>query len=161
MRIVQVGYIQDDDVRIYIQDTIHEQLLAFAKEDITHERGTFLIGNNVNEGGSLSTYITGFIEARYTEATATSLTFTHETWNYVHRELAANYPNKKIIGWQHTHPGLGVFLSSYDLFIHENYFDLPFLVAYVIDPVRNKEGFFQWKNGGIEQLKGYYICLSN
>ena len=96
MRIVQVGYIQDDDVRIYIQDTIHEQLLAFAKEDITHERGTFLIGNNANEGGTLSTYITGFIEARYTEATATSLTFTHETWNYVHRELAANYPNKKI-----------------------------------------------------------------
>lgn len=34
---------------------------------------------------------------------------------------------------------------------------MPFQVAYVIDPVQNQRGFFQWKNGRIEKLKGYYI----
>ena len=43
------------------------------------------------------------------------------------------------------------------MFIQENFFNLPFQVAYVIDPIQNLRGFFQWKNGRIEKLKGYYI----
>ena len=43
------------------------------------------------------------------------------------------------------------------MFIQENFFNLPFQIAYVIDPVQNIRGFFQWKNGRIEKLKGYYI----
>lgn len=34
---------------------------------------------------------------------------------------------------------------------------MPFQVAYVIDPIQNIRGFFQWKNGKIEKLKGFYI----
>ena len=34
---------------------------------------------------------------------------------------------------------------------------MPFQVAYVIDPIQNIRGFFQWKNDKIEKLKGYYI----
>lgn len=48
-------------------------------------------------------------------------------------------------------------MSNYDLFIQENFFNLPFQVAYVIDPIQDIRGFFQWKNGKIEKLKGYYI----
>jgi len=43
------------------------------------------------------------------------------------------------------------------MFIQENFFNLPFQVAYVIDPVQNLRGFFQWKNGKVEKLRGYYI----
>ena len=99
----------------------------------------------------------GYIEARYTDASASTLTFTHETWDYVYQEQSVKYPEKKIVGWQHTHPSYGIFLSNYDLFIQENFFNLPFQVAYVIDPVQKIRGFFQWKNGKIEKLKGFYI----
>ena len=157
MKTAQVGHVHDDDIKIYIGEDIHHDLLAFAQEDLKHERGSFLVGAHCNEGVMPCISITGFIEAKYAKATATSLTFTHDTWNYVHRELATRFPDKRIIGWQHTHPGLGVFLSSYDLFIHENYFDLPFLVAYVIDPIRGQEGFFQWKDGAIERVHGFYV----
>lgn len=34
---------------------------------------------------------------------------------------------------------------------------MPFQVAYVIDPIQNIRGFFQWKNGKIEKLKGFYV----
>ena len=70
------------------------------------------------------------------------------------------YPDKKLVGWQHTHPNYGIFLSSYDLFIQEHTFCFPFQVAYVIDPVRKRRGFFAWENGKIDQLnplKGFYI----
>ena len=34
---------------------------------------------------------------------------------------------------------------------------MPFQVAYVIDPIQNLRGFFQWKKGKIEKLRGFYI----
>ena len=101
--------------------------------------------------------ISNYIEAKYTDASASTLTFTHKTWDYVHKTHDSKYKDKKIVGWQHTHPGYGIFLSNYDLFIHENFFNLPFQIAYVIDPVQNIRGFFQWKNDKIEKLKGFYI----
>ena len=38
------------------------------------------------------------------------------------REIEANFPTESLVGWQHTHPGFGIFLSGYDLFIHRNFF---------------------------------------
>ena len=38
------------------------------------------------------------------------------------KKVKAEYPDKKIVGWQHTHPGYGIFLSSYDIFIQENFY---------------------------------------
>ena len=34
---------------------------------------------------------------------------------------------------------------------------MEFQVAYVIDPIQHHRGFFQWKNGKVERLKGYFI----
>ncbi len=34
----------------------------------------------------------------------------------------ANSPNIDIVGWYHTHPSFGIFLSHHDLFIHQNFF---------------------------------------
>ena len=62
-----------------------------------------------------------------------------------------------MLGWQHTHPNYGIFLSNYDMFIQENFFNMPFQVAYVVDPIQNIRGLFQWKNGKVEELKGFYI----
>ena len=43
------------------------------------------------------------------------------------------------------------------MFIQENFFDLPFQIAYVIDPIRKIRGFYQWKNAAVEKLGGYFI----
>lgn len=151
------GEIERDDVKVYIKQEVYQALEKYALADVEHERGTILLGEHCEELGSTHVIISNYIEARYTDASASTLTFTHETWDYVHQEQSAKYPDKKIVGWQHTHPSYGIFLSNYDLFIQENFFDLPFQVAYVIDPVQQIRGFFQWKNGKIEKLKGFYI----
>ena len=155
--IMTLGEIENDDVKVYIKQDVYQALEKFALADIRHERGTILLGDYYEVMGSVHVVISNYIEARYTDASASTLTFTHETWEYVHQEHDAKYSEKKIIGWQHTHPGYGIFLSNYDLFIQENFFNLTFQVAYVIDPIQNIRGFFQWKREKIEKLKGFYI----
>ncbi len=157
MNFITFGEIEHDDVKVYIKQDVYKALEKYALADTEHERGTIILGDYYEELGKLHVIISNYIEARYTDASASTLTFTHETWDYVYKQQAEKYPDKKIVGWQHTHPSYGIFLSNYDLFIQENFFNLPFQVAYVIDPVQNIRGFFQWKNGKIEKLKGYYI----
>lgn len=157
MNSLTFGDIENDDVKVYIKQDVYKALEKYALADTTQERGTIILGDYCEEFGKKHVIISNYIEAKYTEASASTLTFTHETWDYVHKKQDELYPDKKIVGWQHTHPNYGVFLSNYDLFIHENFFNLPFQVAYVIDPIQNIRGFFQWKNGKIEKLKGFYI----
>lgn len=157
MNFLSFGEIENDDVKVYIKQDVYKALEKYALADVDHERGTIIIGDYCEELGKTHVIISNYIEAKYTDASASTLTFTHETWDYVHKQHDQLYPEKKIVGWQHTHPNYGVFLSNYDLFIQENFFNMPFQVAYVIDPIQNIRGFFQWKNGKIEKLKGFYV----
>ena len=157
MNFLRFGEVQNDDVKVYIKQDVYKALEKLAASDTSKELGSILLGQYCQEHGKTHVIISKHIEAKYTDASAATLTFTHETWEYIHAEHEKKYPDLKIIGWQHTHPNYGIFLSNYDMFIQENFFNLPFQVAYVIDPVQNLRGFFQWKNDRIEKLKGYYI----
>lgn len=152
-----LGEIESDDVEVYIKQDVYTALEKLAASDTSKELGSIILGEYCQEHGKIQVIISQYIEAKYADASESTLTFTHETWEYVYAEHEKRYPDKKIIGWQHTHPNYGIFLSHYDMFIQENFFNLPFHVAYVIDPIQNLRGFFQWKNGRIEKLKGYYI----
>ncbi|MCR4593440.1 MAG: metal-dependent protease of the PAD1/JAB1 superfamily, partial [Clostridiales bacterium] len=157
MNILLIGEVENDDLKVYIKQDVYKALEKYALEDTEHERGTIILGEYCEELGKKHVVISNYIEAKYTDASASTLTFTHETWEYVHKVHDSDYPDTKIVGWQHTHPGYGIFLSNYDMFIQENFFNLPFQVAYVIDPKQGIRGFFQWKNGKVEKLKGFYI----
>jgi hypothetical protein len=111
--------------------------------------------------GKENTIIEGFIEAKYNTATPTTLTFTHETWEYFHAEIDKKYKDKKIVGWIHTHPNFGIFLSENDRFIQQNFFTDSNQVAYVVDPIQNDEGFFFWINDKLERCPGFYLFDKN
>ena len=157
LNFLNIDEIENDDVKVYIHQDVYKEMEKYASSDTAHELGTIMIGEYSEDMGKMHVVISDFIYAKYTDASASTLTFTHETWDYVHKEHDEKYPDKKIVGWQHTHPGYGIFLSNYDMFIQENFFNLKFQVAYVIDPVQHLRGFFQWKNGKVEKLKGFYI----
>lgn len=42
-----------------------------------------------------------------------------------------NPPGKRIVGWYHSHPRFGIFLSAHDIAIQTVYFGQPWQVAYV------------------------------
>ena len=82
------------------------------------------------------------------------VTFTQDTWEHIYQIKDRQYPDSKIVGWYHSHPGFGVFLSEHDLFIHENFFSSPQQIAWVYDPHTDEEGCFGWISGKIEKLSG-------
>ena len=102
-------------------------------------------------------WITQSLEAKHYANTQASFTYTHDTWEEITRQRDERYPDSDIVGWYHTHPSFGIFLSHHDLFIHQNFFSRPLQVAYVIDPINQTGGFFEWRDGRMEQVTGYYL----
>lgn len=155
--IMLVGEHVEENKNIYISQPTYKAIHRFTHNKTTNESGGVLIGSIIEEFNKTNIVISGFIEAKYTEATPTTLTFTHETWEYVHGVIDKKYPDIKILGWIHTHPDFGIFLSEYDMFIQQNFFSEEYQIAYVVDPIQEIEGFYFWINGNIERCKGFYI----
>ena len=91
-----------------------------------------------------------------------SLTFTPQAWRSMIDVSQSNFSSLRILGWYHSHPGFGVFLSSMDLFIHDHFFSKLWHIALVLDPRKRQAGFFarhqnklllnglQWLEGGMQ-----------
>ena len=155
--ILPIGERVEENKNIYIYQAVYKQIHKFTKNKTTNESGGMLVGTVIEEFGKSNIIISGFVEAKYCEATPTTLKFTHETWDYVHKEIEKHHNGKKSVGWIHTHPDFGIFLSEYDKFIHQNFFSEDYQVAYVVDPIQKIEGFYFWINGNLEKCKGFYI----
>jgi len=87
-------------------------------------------------------------------AAQTKLTFTHETWNDVLDALPTEYAGQRIVGWYHSHPGFGCFLSEYDIFIQENFFSAPGQHALVVDPLAGRWARFVAHGGASTEVGG-------
>jgi proteasome lid subunit RPN8/RPN11 len=122
---------------------------VFANAD--REVGGVLVGR-MPADGSLP-LITGAIPAISADERRATLTFTQDAWAHVHRVLDSDFPaDEQIVGWYHSHPGFGIFLSGHDLFIHENFFGAPSQIAVVVDPWARSEGAFRWQAGELAAL---------
>jgi|HubBroStandDraft_5_1064220.scaffolds.fasta_scaffold03769_6 proteasome lid subunit RPN8/RPN11 len=80
------------------------------------------------------------------------VTFTQDTWEHIYKIKDRDFPDERIVGWYHSHPGFGVFLSDHDTFIHKNFFSSQTQVAWVYDPHSDEEGCFGWRNGRLERV---------
>lgn len=107
-----------------------------------HEVGGVLVGRL---GGGSIPAVTGFIPALEAEGRRASVTFTHEAWATIYATLEERFTDEEIVGWYHSHPGFGIFLSSLDTFIHRNFFSDRRQIAYVVDPQAGTEGVFVWQ----------------
>jgi proteasome lid subunit RPN8/RPN11 len=117
------------------------------------EQGGALVGEVDEASGSV--HISAAIPARLAVGTASSLTFTHDSWDEINDSLSRNFPKLRIVGWYHSHPDFGIFLSAYDTFIQQNFFSATWQVAYVIDPIRKQAGMFGWENGSIVSIPNW------
>lgn len=155
--ILSVGEHVEENKNIYISQNVYKEIRKFAQNKTVNESGGMLVGTVIEAFGKTNIIISGFVQAKHCEATPTTLTFTHSTWEYVHSQIEKKHEGKKIVGWIHTHPNFGIFLSEYDKFIHQNFFNEDYQIAYVVDPIQNIEGFYFWINGNLERCKGFYV----
>ena len=137
---------------VMMDASVQEWCDAYARSETDRERGGILFGQVTHVDGVPRVSVEAVVEAVGAEERRASITFTHQTWEHVNAVREAQYPQLRMVGWFHTHPGYGVFLSGFDLFIHRNFFNLPWQIAYVVDPLRGDAGFFVWQNGEITRL---------
>lgn len=122
----------------------------------THvEKGGVLVGDVDESTGQVT--IVAAVPANQAVSAPASLTFTHEAWDEVNDVLARDYPDQRMVGWYHSHPRFGIFLSEYDTFIQANFFSMPWQLAYVVDPVLGKAGFFGWENDQLVRLQDWTV----
>ena len=151
-----IGTVYDDAPTLYVFEDVLAEMLDYAEADRTREQGGFLLGG-LHEHRGPYVEVRGFLPAARADSSATSVTFTHETWADMTRRVDEYFPDERVVGWMHTHPRLGVFLSSYDLFIHRHFFSQPWQIALVIDPCSEELGFFQWRRGEITGCG--FVCV--
>ena len=145
------------DFRIEVALKAYENICFHAQENYNVEICGVLIGEVYKDTDGPYLEILDSIRGEYADNKMGEVTFTQETWSYINAIKDEKYPDKKIVGWYHSHPRFGVFLSQQDTFIHKNFFNEPWQVAYVIDPHSNEEGFFIWHNGGTVKLEYFWL----
>ena len=141
-------HVLNDAVDILLDEKPFRAMQTHAVSSMRREVAGILIGPQPEKqpNGRYIVRVADSIIAKHTRMSGASVTYTPESWRYVNDKLAELYPagDMVIIGWYHTHPGFGIFLSGMDLFIHENFFTQPWHIAYVLDPVARRSGFFCW-----------------
>jgi proteasome lid subunit RPN8/RPN11 len=147
----------EHELRVVLAEDAFDRAVARGAADLTREIGGVLVGELLRDAGGPYLHVTATIDALHAEEKGAELTFTHATWEHIHGEMDRQHENKKLVGWYHTHPGFGVFLSDRDQFIHRSFFDLPFQVAFVYDPKSREHGMFAWRDGEAARLRRYWI----
>lgn len=126
-----------------VLDNIHDHGKGYPEVEVCG----VLVGNIYQDGIAPYAYVEACIRGNDALTKQTQVTITSETWSRIHETLEKEHPDKRIIGWYHTHPGFGIFLSGMDLFIQDSFFNAPWQVAFVYDPLGGDEGVFVWRAG--------------
>jgi proteasome lid subunit RPN8/RPN11 len=134
--------------RVEFASEVLQQIRQHARTSMDAEICGVLIGSAA--GGV--TRIAARIPGEGASQGGAHVTFTQDAWEHIYKIKDAEYPSDSIVGWYHSHPGFGIFLSEYDLFIHENFFNAAHQVAWVFDPHSDEEGCFGWIGKKIEPL---------
>ncbi len=150
----------DPVVSVYVTRTAYIRVCVHAC-DADVEVGGVLIGQwymDQATGGQF-VVVKYALPARFTRQGSVYLTFTQDTLVDIHDQIENRFPGERIVGWFHTHPRMGIFLSHYDTFLHNNFFPEPWQVALVVEPFSSVAGFFiRQADGALDPTRyfGFY-----
>lgn len=120
------------------------------------EIGGFLIGKFIKENDLYNITLDRFVDIESEDYGVYQISFGPKAWSKLESEMDKFDPEiYELIGWFHTHPGHGLFLSLPDQNIHNNFFKFPFQIAMEIDNVKKNSsgsydlGMFCVKKNGI------------
>lgn len=143
--------------RLHMSPEVHRGIAAHAKADASVEICGVLVGQWGQDDLGPFAQVTDYIRCDNAASKLAEVTFTHESWAQINHEMDTRYADKRIVGWYHSHPDFGIFLSDRDCFIHEHFFSGAGQVAYVVDPVRDLEGVFSWQKGKPTPMPHFWV----
>lgn len=131
---------------VYVDHGVLQGIIYHCKGYVPLEAIGFLTGSVYTWDRHVYAIVTGHIEGR-SKSTRVHVEFEKGAMGEVITQLRKNYTGSIIVGWYHSHPGYGCFLSSVDLTTHSSCFTEPFHVALVVDPVREDVMFYKSNDG--------------
>lgn len=79
-----------------------------------------------------------FVPSEECQTSGVSLAMGTEVWDKAREYLG----DRIVVGWYHSHPNLGAFFSGTDRRTQRHFFNRPYSVGLVVDPVRGEEAWF-------------------
>jgi COP9 signalosome complex subunit 5 len=123
---------------VSISSTAIEKIKEHAGKNPDKEVIGLLIGRMEGNTLIIEDTVTGEIVSEKTKAILTP-----ETIAKIADEIVSGKIKGSIIGWYHSHPGFGVFMSEIDIKTQMKMQQFsPYIVALIIDPTKNEIGFF-------------------
>ena len=135
------------------------QVKAHATSNLRTELGGALLGKAYQHNGTVFVEIEAALPATSGDHGPVHFTFNADSWRQLQQDKADQYPHLDMVGWFHTHPGLGVFYSGDDVVVHSAAFTLPWHVGLVVDPIRSEACFFGWSGPDLVPFRGFYERL--
>lgn len=129
--------------KVYIKQGALDTLEDHLASNLRVEQGGILFGN-AYEDPTYGIYveINVAIPAPATVGSGVHLEFTSDSWQDIISYARSQHPQENIVGWYHSHPNLGVFMSGTDMNTQRAFFYHPWCLSIVRDPVRNSTGYF-------------------
>jgi len=107
------------------------------------EQGGLLLGEVYAEdaivAGSRAVIVTQAVAATEFASTGVSLRMASGVWEAARARLG---PTELVVGWYHSHPGLGAFFSHTDRRTQRAFFPHAYSVGWVVDPIAGESAWF-------------------
>lgn len=162
--VVEVESMREGELPVFVDLDAMRDMEVHAQSDTSVELGGVLLGGQYeDEDGNPFVLIVDSLRAKHYENSKGSFKFTHDTWSEITRQRDEFPDDLQMVGWYHTHPDWGVFLSGMDMFICDNFFNKELDVALVIDPCRGDRGWFQWTGDPrqrVRRIGGFHLIAS-
>ena len=128
----------------FVRRAAFEKIQAHLRSDTRIELGGLLVGE-AHYDAEFDLYcvvVEEALPAYEGQGTAVTFAYTEATWQALSPRLQELPPTWTLLGSYHSHPGMGVFLSSTDLDTQRGVFCHDWQIALVIDPLSQTIGFF-------------------
>lgn len=136
MELVRVAQTADGLFNINITSVVLDRIGADVMRP--YERIGLLIGSLLDDGLWINDIIIGG-----NEDSDTSCILPAEKLAKVADDIVKGKIGGRIVGWYHSHPGYGIFMSEIDLETHGKLLQFsPYVVALVVDPEINEFGIW-------------------
>jgi proteasome lid subunit RPN8/RPN11 len=150
---------RSENFQIYIVDHVFGNIWNHLESNPQVEAGGLLVGHPfkcLDDPDTTFVVITGAIRQDSDNRSVGHFTVGPHDIAAAREKLEEAYPGLVVVGWYHSHPGHGVFLSGQDMQIVGSIYNADWHVALVVDPQQGRAGkaaFFHGPAG--QRLSGW------
>jgi len=153
------GRPEDADVVVLCAQSAILAVQKHARDQASKEVAGMLLGRAFMHEGRTYIEITEYIKGRPRsthQSSVNHIQISDEMWAEMYRVKDQRYPDLAVVGWFHSHPGHGIFLSEDDKPIQRHHFPRLWHTAMVFDPLAHEGGFFIWAGSDLIRAPGFY-----